>query len=98
MIHRLACLLLVAAVLAAGCDDDDDDSSLPTLTCDDSGCDPACTALLQYPPDPLRSTCSPPGPICDFNLGGQSWEYDCGSNLHITCAGQCPNVDFGVSD
>jgi hypothetical protein len=86
---------LVAVALSSGCDDDDD-ATFPTLMCNAISCDPVCAAFLRDPPDPVRSQCSPPGPICDFDLQGQSWEYTCAESGHILCVGGCPTGDLGV--
>jgi hypothetical protein len=94
---RWAVLVCVAA-LAWGSGCDDDDVQFPTLLCNATSCDPVCMAFLRHPPDPVRSSCSPPGPICDFDLQGQRWEYFCGTNSHIQCVGGgCPTGDLGVN-
>ncbi len=87
----LACCLLVAF---SACDDTAD--VLAPLVCNDSGCDPSCTVLLKDPPDPVRSHCSPTGPICDYALMGRTWEYTCSAEGHILCVGSgCPSSDLG---
>jgi hypothetical protein len=87
----------VIASLLAACGDEE--ASFAALVCNASACDPACMALLRSPPDPQRSRCSPPGPICDYDLNGRTWEYNCGSNQHIECIGSsCPPLDMGETD
>jgi hypothetical protein len=76
----------------------DDEPTLDALTCSADACAPACKILLDQPPDPVRSTCSPPGPICDYFFGGRMWEYNCSTRGHVECLGGCPTPDLGSTD
>jgi hypothetical protein len=97
MSGRVTLALLCAALVAvaSGCDEDE---SLPTYLCNAQGCDPVCMSLIAHPPDPIRSQCSPEGPICDYDLMGRTWEYACGASGHIECNGMCPVGDLGTPD
>jgi hypothetical protein len=98
MTGRVTLALLCAGWVAAatGCDDEDD--SLPTYLCNAQSCDPVCMSLITHPPDPVRSRCSPEGPICDYDLSGHTWEYACAPSGHIECNGTCPMPDLGAVD
>jgi hypothetical protein len=86
---------MLVATLAVGCADDEE--ALPIYQCTASACDPVCRRLIANPPDPVRSQCSPPGPLCDYNFSGMTWEIACGTDGHLHCTGACPPHDLGVA-